>query len=325
VGDTQQLTASVGPADATNPSVNWTTSNSAIATVDNNGLVKGVGMGVVTITATSVSGGKTATATITVNQPTDRTDPVGSGLITVNGEFPQFGGGKENAFDNNTKTDWGVFSSTGWIQYKFSSDGSLKYPVQRYTVTSSSFSDSPTTDPKNWTLYGTNVENPTFPGDYVALDTRSNIIFGSREEKKTFNISNTTEYSAYRMEITSNAGHPYMIKIGEIELFAPYCNTCRTASAEVKSSQARESITLQLYPNPANREVTISLAGFEEESAVQVKMSDMSGKSFLQRQVQPRVEGKQVTFSVIELPQGLFFVTVQGSKTTKTAKLIITR
>jgi hypothetical protein len=41
--------------------------------------------------------------------------------------------------------------------------------------------------------------------------------------------------------------------------------------------------------------------------------------------VQPRVAGKQVTLSVGQLPQGLFFVTVQGSKARKTAKLIITK
>jgi hypothetical protein len=82
---------------------------------------------------------------------------------------------------------------------------------------------------------------------------------------------------------------------------------------------------LQLYPNPASREVTISLAGFEGESSVQVKMSDMAGKPYLRQQVQPRVEGKQVTLSVGHLPQGLFVVTVQGSKTAKTTKLVITK
>jgi hypothetical protein len=107
---------------------------------------------------------------------------------------------------------------------------------------------------------------------------------------------------------------------------APYtCTGCRVASAEVESSEQSESLTLQLHPNPTNGEVSISLAGFEEESAVQVQMHDMIGKSFLRRQVQPRVEGKQVSLSVGHLPQGLFFVTVQGSKVGKTAKLIITK
>lgn len=103
------------------------------------------------------------------------------------------------------------------------------------------------------------------------------------------------------------------------------CSSCRVASAELESNQQAESLSLQLSPNPASREVSISLAGFEEEFVVQVQLRDMSGKSFLRRQVQPRVEGKQVSLSVGHLPHGLFFVTVQGSKVGKTAKLIITK
>jgi uncharacterized protein YjdB len=107
---------------------------------------------------------------------------------------------------------------------------------------------------------------------------------------------------------------------------APYiCSGCRVANAEVENNRQEESLTLQLHPNPASQQVSISLAGFEEESSVLVQMRDMSGKSFLRRQVQPKVEGKQVSLSVGHLPQGLFFVTVQGSKVGKTAKLIITQ
>jgi hypothetical protein len=54
-------------------------------------------------------------------------------------------------------------------------------------------------------------------------------------------------------------------------------------------------------------------------------MSDMSGKLFVGQQVQLGEGVKQVTLPVNHLPQGLFFVTVQGSKATKTAKLIITK
>ncbi len=52
---TLQLSANVLPANATNKSVNWSSSNTSIATVDANGLVTGKAVGNVTITATSVS------------------------------------------------------------------------------------------------------------------------------------------------------------------------------------------------------------------------------------------------------------------------------
>jgi hypothetical protein len=123
---------------------------------------------------------------------------------------------------------------------------------------------------------------------------------------------------------TDNSG---ITVIGSNNIASYSCSNCRTANAnaEVESSKTSESLVLQLHPNPTNGEVNISLAGFEEESSVQVKMSDMNGRSFVRHQVQPRLEGKQVSLSVGHLPQGLFFVTVQGSKVGKTAKLVITR
>ncbi|QGX91657.1 Ig domain-containing protein [Tatumella sp. TA1] len=66
VGATRQLTASVSPSTASNQSVNWSSSDTTLATVDSKGLVTGVKAGNVTITATTTDGGKTATSAITV-------------------------------------------------------------------------------------------------------------------------------------------------------------------------------------------------------------------------------------------------------------------
>ena len=145
---------------------------------------------------------------------TDRTDPVGSGIITARG-----GGNREKAFDNNADTQWVDEQATSWIQFRF--NGSERYAVSRYTITSAA-GDRKTaaSDPRNWTLYGTNAANPTFPRDYVAVDARSSVAFGSRKQKQTFTLVNTTEYSAYRLQITANNGAKD-IQVGEIELFAP--------------------------------------------------------------------------------------------------------
>ena len=67
---TVQLTATVAPSDATNKKVSWTSSNTNVATVDENGKVKGVAEGTATITVTTADGGFTATATITVTPST---------------------------------------------------------------------------------------------------------------------------------------------------------------------------------------------------------------------------------------------------------------
>ena len=59
-GQTLQLTTAIAPADATNQVLNWTSSDTDIATVDEEGLVRGVSVGEVTITATAADGSEVA-------------------------------------------------------------------------------------------------------------------------------------------------------------------------------------------------------------------------------------------------------------------------
>ena len=61
-----QLTATVLPADVQNKAVTWTSSNTAVATVDASGYVRGKSAGNTTITATTVDGNKTATCEVVV-------------------------------------------------------------------------------------------------------------------------------------------------------------------------------------------------------------------------------------------------------------------
>lgn len=66
IGATQQLTATVTPANASNNSVSYTSSNTAVATVSSTGLVTAVAAGTATITITTADQNKTATSAITV-------------------------------------------------------------------------------------------------------------------------------------------------------------------------------------------------------------------------------------------------------------------
>jgi uncharacterized protein YjdB len=68
IGETQQLAATVSPADATDRSLVWESTDSAVATVDGVGRVtaRGVGSGVF-ITAYTHDGGFQASVNVTVN------------------------------------------------------------------------------------------------------------------------------------------------------------------------------------------------------------------------------------------------------------------
>ena len=71
--ETLQLTATVKPANATIQDIIWTSSNSGVASVDENGLVTALYKGTATITATSSEGGKTAECVVTVNGLSEET------------------------------------------------------------------------------------------------------------------------------------------------------------------------------------------------------------------------------------------------------------
>ena len=73
-GETLTLTATVAPDNGTNRMVTWTTSDAAVATVTDTGVVTAVGAGTATITVTATNGtaddtsdDKTATCTVTVS------------------------------------------------------------------------------------------------------------------------------------------------------------------------------------------------------------------------------------------------------------------
>ena len=86
VGDSETLTATVLPNNATNKSVNWSTSNANVVTVSN-GTISGVAAGSATITATTVDGAKTATCTVTVSAPQTQTLTISRSSFTTAGGY----------------------------------------------------------------------------------------------------------------------------------------------------------------------------------------------------------------------------------------------
>ena len=81
INDTEQLTATVLPENATNQKVAWTSNNETIAAVDSLGVVTAIGAGQCTITVTTDDFGYTATSEITVlEQPPVVIDVTGVSL-----------------------------------------------------------------------------------------------------------------------------------------------------------------------------------------------------------------------------------------------------
>nr|WP_295302191.1 Ig-like domain-containing protein [uncultured Blautia sp.] len=80
-GGTYQFTSKVLPANATNKTLKWTSSNPKVATVDQNGKVTGISEGHVTITAEATDGsGKKDSAPMSVNFHIDHTKIPATGI-----------------------------------------------------------------------------------------------------------------------------------------------------------------------------------------------------------------------------------------------------
>ena len=96
VNDTETLTATVMPVTASK-TLNWSSSDDTVATVDESGKVTAVGKGTATITAASIDGsGKTATCTVTVKKKSS-----GGSVFFWDLKFDTNGGS-----DIDTVTEW---------------------------------------------------------------------------------------------------------------------------------------------------------------------------------------------------------------------------
>ena len=88
IDDEETLTATVLPADASNPNVNWSSSNEQVATVDSEGKVRAKNAGSAQICATSEDNGKHAYCSVTVrNRVESVTVTPDTGSLFVGGEL----------------------------------------------------------------------------------------------------------------------------------------------------------------------------------------------------------------------------------------------
>jgi uncharacterized protein YjdB len=98
VGENVTLSATVKPADASDKTFEWSSSDESIATVDQTGKVTGIKVGVCNIFATTTDGAKTASCELTVNSgdaisaANNATfalypNPVNNGIVSLKGNF----------------------------------------------------------------------------------------------------------------------------------------------------------------------------------------------------------------------------------------------
>ena len=95
-GESCQLSATVKPDDASDKTVRWFSSNTAVCTVSKSGVVIATGAGNAIVTATSVDGGFVAVCIVTVNESSGILD-IEIDKLTGNEQIYDAQGKKQNS------------------------------------------------------------------------------------------------------------------------------------------------------------------------------------------------------------------------------------
>lgn len=121
--------------------------------------------------------------------------PPGGGVITA--QYADFSTGCDvgKMVDRKPETNYEVPNNTFYILWSCSRSAH----VNLYSLTAAS--DAPESDPKSWTLSGSNDKK-----QWTSLDVQNNQQFTARGEVKEYPISNEEKYKYYKLEIKVNRG-----------------------------------------------------------------------------------------------------------------------
>ncbi len=224
VGNTLQLTAILTPADATNNTVVWSSSNTSAATVSVNGMVTGVSVGTATITATTQDGNRTATASIAV---TANTGKLTGAVIGTPGSYDGFST-INKVFDDNISTYADNLTTGAWAGLSLG---------KQYKINKIRFY------PRNgWTarmvggkFQGANVAD--FSSGAIDLYTVSSNPSLAWNE---VTISNTTAFQYVRY-LTPTNGY---LNVAEVEFYGDSVTTlgARSSILEARSSNINDNV-----------------------------------------------------------------------------------
>jgi glucose/arabinose dehydrogenase/type 1 glutamine amidotransferase len=175
------------------------------------------------------------------------TRPVGSAppslpvqTITASAENPP-NETKDKLTDGNENTKWLARATTGWVAYQLPAPAA----VTKYSLTSANDFDG--RDPKNWALQGSQ-DGTT----WTDLDVQTDQDFPERFQRREFEITNTTAYAHYRLNITANAGEP-LIQLADFGLYT----ADSVPPPEPTPQEAQVNILDRLHPATAGLPLNI--------------------------------------------------------------------
>jgi len=240
VGDTETLTATLAPDNATNKAVTWKSSDEEVATVDNTGKVTAVDAGEATITVTTADGSKTATCVVTVTIPVTGVTLNKSSINLYLGKSETDTLTATMAPDNATdKTVTWTSSDPTVVEVEDGVVTALKSGAATITATAADGSDKAATCTVN---VMEKIDSVTIN---VVAPVVGDVINGNNfsEDSNQFNI-HTKWWNGTEEDITVEAGNSYKMRVVISADSTYYFDSSTTASIKVGDEIITQGVVL---------------------------------------------------------------------------------
>ncbi len=286
---TRQLKATILPTNTTNKTVNWLSSNPAVAHVNSDGVVTALSIGSSTITASTFDAAKSATTTITVLPATNTyqaEDAECIGAIEVTNQ-PGYNGTGFADFMNasNDYIKWNVYVPT---------DGTYTITF-RYALTANR--------PLRLTI-----------NDVVKVASLAFPVTGAWSSWGTFSTNQELVQGPNSIMLTaigSSGGN-----FDELTITGNGISALNNPKSEIDGK------TVRIYPNPLNtNKLSIDMTGFENSNNVQIKIINMMGQIVYHKNLNNASHLMINTLNL--LSKSVYTVSVQSGTTIILNKLIL--
>ncbi len=287
-----KLTGVVTPTNATNKKLIWSSSDTAIATVDATGLVTAVSIGTATITATSEEGGKTNTAEITVTSPTT--------LITLQAEDAVLTGPV-------IATNQSGYNGTGFADFVNNTGDLMKWTVTVPTAgnyeLSFRYGLGNSARPLQLKVNGIVV--------VASLAFPSTTLWSNWQNVISIQALNAGTNEIQLASIGSNGGN-----IDELVVTnAPSLGTKAIENLQQKKSMA-------LYPNPYKSGLlSLDIIGFNASNEVQLKITNVLGQ-LIHQEILIDTTHKELNLSGCP-NEAIYFISIEAGENKLVKKLIV--
>lgn len=285
----RQLKATISPTNTTNKTVNWESSNPAVATINSDGVVNALSVGNTTITASTYDASKVATANITVLPTTN----------TYQAEDAEYVGPVEVANQPG-------YNGTGFLDYTNASNDYIKWNV--YVPADGTYALT--------FRYALTANRPMklSINDIMRVASVSFPVTGAWSNWGSYTVNQALVEGANSIMLTaigSSGGNFDEMTISGNGI---------SALKSVESDTDGKSVII--YPNPLRtNKLYINMLGYENENNVQVRILNLLGQTVFHKSLK---NPSQLEINTLDLlAKSIYNVSVESGNTKISNKLIL--